>query len=439
MLTKKLEIISRKAIKPSSPTPKHLQTFKLSFWDQRHSHVYGTVAFFYHSNADLNDHDEILSTFYKRSHSLQKSLSETLVHYYPLAGRLKDDESTIACNDEGAHFVEAYTDCQLSTFLAKPEVHALKNLTAAFDTSNIPSGCMLVIQLTLFSCGGIAISVSTSHKLADASSVGTFVQSWASITTQEGGRLVSPEPMFVESSFSPTTDMLSMPTPFTTVEGSLVTKRIVFPASKIAKLEGSIISGQQYLTVNDLVLSLILKCAISSARSLSKSSSGPYVLFHAVNMRKRLPPPLPENTIGNIIWCITVEIEEDQQALNELAGNIRQSLNKLYSTAGSSSSLKENNKERPVVNIKGNPYFCSSICGFPIYETDFGWGKPSWATAIPFPERRNFIVLQKTKEGNGIEAWICLEKKEMAQFETDHELLAFACTELAVLPKRSRM
>ncbi|KAJ8770591.1 hypothetical protein K2173_018082 [Erythroxylum novogranatense] len=436
----KLEIISRKAIKPSSPTPKHLQTFKLSLWDQHHRHLYGTLAFFYHSNADLNDHDEILSTFSKRSHSLQKSLSETLVHYYPLAGRLKDDETTIDCNDEGAYFVEACTDCQLSTFLAKPEIHVLKNLTPSnFDTSNIPSGCMLVIQLTLFSCGGIAVSVGPSHKLADASSVCTFVQSWVSMTTQEGGRLVSPEPMFLESSFSPTTDTLSLPRPFTTVGESLVTKRIVFPASKVAKLQGSIISGQQYLTVIDLVLSLILRCAISSARSLSKSSSGPYVLFHTVNMRKKLRPPLTENTIGNIIWFIKIEIEEDQQALNELAGNIRESLNKLYSIAGSNSSLKENNKERPVVNIKGPPYFCTSICRFPIYETDFGWGKPAWATVIPFLEHKNSIVLQKTKEGNGIEAWICLEKKEMAQFENDHELLAFACTELAVLPKRSRM
>ncbi|KAJ8770586.1 hypothetical protein K2173_018077 [Erythroxylum novogranatense] len=415
----KLQIISRKAIKPSSSTPKHLQNFKLSIWDKRLRPVYGIIIFFYHCNANPKDHDQILSLFFKRSRFLQKSLSKTLVHYYPLAGRLNDE--SIECNDEGAHFVEARIDCHLSTFLNQPDFNVLEQFNPAFDP-NLPSGCMLATQVTLFNCGGIAIGVSPSHKLLDGSSLATFIQSWVSLTTIEGcNNLVSPNPIFVDSSFSPSSGLLRMPTPSIRFGGSLVIKRFVFPASKISQLKETTSSGKQYISYVDSVLSLIMKSAISASRSLSKPSSGPYLLFQMVNMRKRLRQPLPRNTMGNISWNAAIEIKENQMELNELADEIR---------------------EKPLPmrkSTKGDdPYRCSSLCGFPLYKIDFGWGKPSWVTS-PVLRCKNFILLHQTKDGNGIEAWICLDEKEMSQFERDQDLLAFAHTNPCVVTHYCRL
>ncbi|KAL8255920.1 hypothetical protein R6Q59_030987 [Mikania micrantha] len=66
----------------------------------------------------------------------------------------------------------------------------------------------------------------------------------------------------------------------------------------------------------------------------------------------------------------------------------------------------------------------SSWCGFPLYEIDFGWGKPRWisVTNTPF---KNGIMMMDTKEGNGIEVWVNLEEDVMAIFEQDHDLLAY--------------
>ena len=72
-----------------------------------------------------------------------------------------------------------------------------------------------------------------------------------------------------------------------------------------------------------------------------------------------------------------------------------------------------------------NIYFSSSWCKFPVYEIDFGWGKPIWVSNGVFSPT-NTIVLGDTKCGTGIEAWVTLNAQVMALFEQDEELLSFA-------------
>lgn len=70
-------------------------------------------------------------------------------------------------------------------------------------------------------------------------------------------------------------------------------------------------------------------------------------------------------------------------------------------------------------------YRYSSWCRFPIYEADFGWGKPIWVT-IGGCELKNSIIMMDTRSGDGIEAIVNLEKEDMDVFEKDLELLQFA-------------
>ncbi|CAK9322224.1 unnamed protein product [Citrullus colocynthis] len=73
-------------------------------------------------------------------------------------------------------------------------------------------------------------------------------------------------------------------------------------------------------------------------------------------------------------------------------------------------------------------YRCTSWCKFPVYDADFGWGKPVWITVPEFPWK-NMILLMDSRDGEGIEAMVSLEKKEMEVFEKNQELLSF-CQEI---------
>ncbi|KAL5835355.1 hypothetical protein ACOSQ4_014852 [Xanthoceras sorbifolium] len=64
----------------------------------------------------------------------------------------------------------------------------------------------------------------------------------------------------------------------------------------------------------------------------------------------------------------------------------------------------------------------TSLCRYPVYEADFGWGRPVWVAwgGLPY---KNLTVLMDTKSGDGIEAWIHLKEEDMAKFVTDQQLL----------------
>ena len=69
----------------------------------------------------------------------------------------------------------------------------------------------------------------------------------------------------------------------------------------------------------------------------------------------------------------------------------------------------------------------TALCGFPLYDVDFGWGKPFLVVWVSLPFK-NLITFSDTELGDGIEAWINLNEEDMAKFECDKELLAYATT-----------
>jgi hypothetical protein len=98
---------------PSAPTPR--ETKRLSDLDD-HDDVRSqmSLAFFYHCGKDgvaLGDPAGVI----------RRALGEALVHYYPLAGRLREVEGrklVVDCTGEGVLFVEAEADVRLA------ELHA---------------------------------------------------------------------------------------------------------------------------------------------------------------------------------------------------------------------------------------------------------------------------------------------------------------------------
>ncbi|XP_034694274.1 stemmadenine O-acetyltransferase-like [Vitis riparia] len=321
-----VEVISTDTIKPSSPTPAHLRHFQLSFLDQVLSPIFIPIILFYPMDGDVK-----VDTI-ERFIWLKKTLSMTLVQFYPLAGRVKDN-LFIDCTDQGVPYFEAQVKCQLSEFICNPDPMQLSKFVpyALDDIVDI----VLAIQVNIFKCGGIAIGVCISHKVADASSVITLVNGWAAVACRDT-HMVCPQfglanlfPPINLSGFNPSTGM---------TKEKILTKRFVFSASSVAALREKYADQS---TTEDLprrptrieALSALIWSRFMAVTHGMADPKKIYTILHAVNLRTRMDPPLPENYFGNIIWfaitrpCIDGMKEGKRHALvNQMREAIEKSM-----------------------------------------------------------------------------------------------------------------
>ncbi|RWR73656.1 vinorine synthase [Cinnamomum micranthum f. kanehirae] len=402
----KVEVISKEMIKPSSPTPLHLRSFKLSLLDQLAPPIYIPIIFFYTGK----DGDNLLQS-YQVPQKLKASLSKTLAIFYPLAGRIKDDD-TIDCNDEGVEIFDARVKIQLSEFLKKPHVEVLDQLVPGdlLCTRSGAEDVPLAIQVNSFECGGAAIGVRLSHKIADGAAMVVFISKWAA--TARGTNEEAMDATLVSASlFPPRSSVLRCMFP---ISETVVMRRLVLDAYAIAALR---------------------------ARPLAKRDKGPAtvsVSYHAVNLRGRMVPPVQHSCFGNL-WAIAVtrgiaisECNGDMQGC--LEKELRESIRAIDSDfieelKGPDGAIKaqESTKNMAENYLDSDIHVCtfSSWCRFPFYEVDFGWGKPTWVSCCTLPINNLAIFIDGRSCDDGMEAWVNMEADEMAIFEQDQELLSF--------------
>ncbi|KAJ9564521.1 hypothetical protein OSB04_000487 [Centaurea solstitialis] len=394
-----MEIISNEIIKPSSPTPDHLKTFKLSLLDQLTLHSYTPILLLYESEASIN------------ANVLKKSLSETLNLYYPFAGRLCEDGVTVDCGDQGVVFVEArISGCKLSDFLLYPKFETQRLL---FPQGFLWKGsCVgesfLAAQVTSFKGGGVAVTVSMSHKVADGSTIAAFLNDWA--TTARGEP--RPNPTILATSIVPSFNLsITVPEIVMDKTTTCVTRRYLFDAEKIVGLRNSTVGLPEKPTRVELVTAHLYRCAIAALATKTGHVRGS-TWIQLVNMRPRMTKPLPENSAGNFSWYFTASndgsggtsvsdlVVELKKGMKEVCkGGENVDLGKwLMDVKEFASSVKELFDDLDV-------YRCSSLCKKPFYETDFGFGCPKWVTMADVFVRNTFILMD-TADGCGIEAMI---------------------------------
>lgn len=431
MSTLKVELTSREMIKPSSPTPNHLKTHQLSFLDQMAPPVYMSFIFFYPKNQShpIDNNKEISSL-------LKRSLSDTLVRFYPLAGRLEGNNVTVSCNDEGVEYNEAYVSTNLSKVIENPNLDELRGLLpfGPVDQQNIVLG----VQLNRFSCGGLGIGVSLSHKVADGKSFIDFVNSWATITRGiHSHDLIVLKPLFDSSSRFPPRDLNGNYTMESNIsQEKIVTRRFLFNKSMLDVLKKEAI-GDGWLsevvtkppTRVEVVSAFIWKRVMEAAQA--KTGPGPTKIsgaLHAVNLRARMAPPIPEESFGNYWWfTVAPSLNGAEAKHSELVGKLRESITKIDKDV-----IKKIENGEIFLELKKAfenpslvPETCNftTCCRFPIYEVDFGWGKPIWV-GPPILPSKNLAILLNTSCGKGIEAWINMFEDDIELLQRDHHLLS---------------
>ncbi|AEE77629.1 acetyl-CoA:benzylalcohol acetyltranferase-like protein [Arabidopsis thaliana] len=442
METMKVETIAKEIIKPSSTTPNDLQTLQLSIYDHILPPVY-TVAFLFYTKDDLISPEQ-------SSHKLKTSLAETLTKFYPLAGRIKG--VTIDCNDEGAVFVDArVNNYPLSDFLRSPDFKTLQQLLP-LDVIDDPYEAattwpLLLVKATYFPCGGMAIGLCITHKIADATSISTFIQSWAAMARGEAGDIVA-DPVFAAANFyPPANELFKFPVDENANKISQITKRFVFSASKLEELRTKAASedfvGRPKRV--ESVTALLWKAFVAAASS-NTNACDMKVLIQPSNLRPKIPSLLAESLIGNIMFSSVVlgisqqEEIKIEKAVRDLRKQGDDLQNVIKEEGGSSSAMIGSKLANLMLTNYSKlsyethePYTVSSWCKLPLYEASFGWGSPVWIAGNVAPMLENVTMLIDSKDGQGIEAFVTLPEENMLSLEQNTELLAFASVNPSVL------
>lgn len=242
------------------------------------------------------------------------------------------------------------------------------------------------------------------------------------------------KPLFDGAKYFPPKEIPGLKRSKVVLEDKIVTKRFVFSKASIAALrqEATIESLEKPPTRVEAVSAFLWKRFMEINPHESQKI---FAAVHAVNLRGKMDPPLTPDSSGNLWWfAIAVSEAEIEKHHQYLVNQIRNSIEEIDSDfvrnlqqagvpAHTSSKMGKHGGA-----AGGEVEFCNftSWCRFPVYEADFGWGKPSWVCS-PSRPYKNVVVLMTTRDGDGIEAWVTLKEEDMASFQRDSELVSLTC------------
>ncbi|KAL8550666.1 hypothetical protein ACS0TY_009180 [Phlomoides rotata] len=414
-----VEVISKETIKPCSSTPESLQQYQLSFLDQVASPVFMPIIYFYEADSKLSNS--------QKSNHLKKSLSQVLPIFYPLAGRLAGNLH-VDCNDAGAPFFEAEANCNLSQVITNP-IPKLMNKFLPYKLDDLQN-LGVAVQVTTFQCGGLAVGLVMSHKIADALSFFFFANTWATLARDKSAAADLPRPRFDSAAIFPPRNISGYKESTGIVnEDDLAVKIFTFPGEKISHLREMYSDPSQPRPTRVEALSAFIWSRFVSALDTRSDPNMIHIVLHAINLRTRVDPPLSENHFGNISR-IAIAVPTADDGGYELLQKVREAIKAVDGdfVARLRDGDKHLNyiKELMTHNSKGQllPFNFTSLCRFPLYEANFGWGKPVWvgSAGLTF---QNLVTFMDTASGDGIDAWIILKKENMEKFEADLELQKF--------------
>ncbi|XP_010672438.2 stemmadenine O-acetyltransferase [Beta vulgaris subsp. vulgaris] len=454
-----VKIISNETIKPSLPPTSHPETFNLSLLDQIFPAFTIPLLLFYNPNTPTPHKIDITS--------LKTSLSYSLDKFYPLAGRFLDD-STISCNNQGIPFIETKIDCHLLTLLSSP--HKLKSLIKFLPPTELQAKwgqpiselIPLAFQINVFECGGVVLGCYMLHKFIDVASVGTFLKHWAALASKQHiNSLVQPNFAATVKAFPPLprVQLKHVFVPDLSKESStgqsrcdsdsdsdsdsviIIAKSFIFTSVALNKLKAKAASELVPTPTSFEALAAFVWEQAALASGKVKHTK----LTFTVNMRQRMIPPLPKESIGNLLTNVHSQVDDFRSSnLQELVKEIHSELYKLnhrittvYQGENGAEILMEEMKveTQRVMGCNGRGsglYRLSSWCKLGLNEADFGFGK--LLHIIPFDGsvpsiNKNLIFFtdySHPSNGDGIEAWLFLEEKEMQVLESNPRFLAFA-------------
>ncbi|KAF7112017.1 hypothetical protein CFC21_111957 [Triticum aestivum] len=149
------------------------------------------IEFFRAVDIDIDDHG--LGRPATAAKVVKAALAKALVHYYPLAGRLREaagGKLAVECTGEGVVFVEAEADVSMDE-LGKPSplppYPCVEELLCEVGDPRVVLGVPLFfMQVTQLRCGGFVIGLHICHNIADGYGTTQFLKCIADLARTGG-------------------------------------------------------------------------------------------------------------------------------------------------------------------------------------------------------------------------------------------------------------
>ncbi|XP_030480871.1 BAHD acyltransferase DCR [Cannabis sativa] len=410
--------------------------------------------------------------------SLKQSLSVALLHFPALAGRLITDDDGhvhIHCNDAGVDFIHAKAKHLAVRGILPPDrdVPDCFKEFFAFDRTVSYSGHfkpLLAVQVTELS-DGVFIGCTVNHAVTDGTSFWHFFNTFAEIC--KGAKKITISPDFSRDTVFNSSAVLRFPEggPKATFSGEEPLRERIFHFSReaIQKLkfrannysvlttkttpsncngfsDSSETLGKQsndsWKTVNNgngfdrtaEISSFQSLCAqlwrsVTRARKIEESKTTTFRM--AVNCRHRVEPKMDSHYFGNAIQSIPTYAPAGELISRDL-GWCADLLHKNV-VAHDNAKVRfgvEDWEREPRLFPLGNPDGASITMGssprFPMYNNDFGWGRP---VAVRSGKANKFdgkISAFPGREGNGtVDLEVVLAPETMAGLENDSEFMEY--------------
>ncbi|GKC61346.1 uncharacterized acetyltransferase-like protein [Tanacetum coccineum] len=418
---------------------------------------------------------------------LQESLSTTLSHFPPLAGRLITDSNGyvyITCNDSGAQFVHADAKhMSVNDVMSPTHVPDIVKGFFTFDRMVSYEGHfnpLLAVQVTELS-DGLFVGFSVNHAVVDGTSLWNFINTFAEVS--KGVKVITKSPCFARDSVLISPAVLKVPAggPKVTFDehAPLCERVFSFSREAILKLKDRTNNKKKFnrfncngeinavevmgKETNDPIklsdekvtaiignwirnavvstkeqapeissfqsLSALLWRAVTRARKFPSSKMTTFRM--AVNCRHRLEPKLEPMYFGNAIQSIPTYASAGDVLSHDLKWCAEQLNKNVLSHDDSMVRRSVHNWEQdprtfPLGNFDGAMLTMGSSPRFPMFDNDFGWGKP---VAIRSGKANKFdgkISAFPGREGGGsVDLEVVLSPETMAELELDAEFMQY--------------
>ncbi|XVF83898.1 hypothetical protein PTKIN_Ptkin16aG0530800 [Pterospermum kingtungense] len=409
---------------------------------------------------------------------LKQSLSKTLSFFPPLAGRLFTDPNGyihIACNDGGVEFYHATcTGLFIRDVIGPLDVPQFVKKFFCFDKTVSYQGHfkpIMAVQVTELG-DGVFIGCSVNHAVTDGTSFWNFFNTFAEICRKMGNtnniqsiEKIARQPDFSRESVLISSAVLRVPEggPKVTFNENEPLRERIFSFSREAILElkaevnnnnknDVVVSDGNFNAVEILgklsndkhrkavvsntaeissfqSLCALLWRAVTRARKLPSCKTTTFRM--AVNCRQRLNPKLDPLYFGNAIQSIPTYASAGDVTSRDLRWCAEQ-LNKSVRAHDDETVrrfVKEWEKDPrcfPLGNFDGASMTMGSSPRFPMYDNDFGWGRPLAVRSGGANKFDGKISAFPGRGGNGsVDLEVVLAPETMAGIESDLEFMQY--------------